>query len=88
MQPRVILVIILGGVKSLHRFDLGDDGLGKRARFAELRDIWKGRIELQGVAKYPLELYATPEGRNFAAYVPGELPNPTLELLILLPQSN
>jgi len=26
--------------------------------------------------------------RNFAAYVPSELPNPTLELLILLPQSN
>jgi cytosine/creatinine deaminase len=37
--------------------------------FAELRDKWKGRIELQGVAKYPLELYSTPEGRNFAAYV-------------------
>jgi type VI secretion system protein ImpJ len=26
--------------------------------------------------------------RNFAAFVPGELPNPTLELIILLPQAN
>jgi hypothetical protein len=24
--------------------------------------------------------------RNFAAYVPGDLPNPQLELLIVLPQ--
>jgi type VI secretion system protein ImpJ len=31
---------------------------------------------------------AVNRARNFAAYVPGELPNPTLELLILLPQSN
>jgi type VI secretion system protein ImpJ len=31
---------------------------------------------------------AVTRARNFAAYVPSELPNPTLELLILLPQSN
>jgi type VI secretion system protein ImpJ len=31
---------------------------------------------------------AVNRARNFATYVPGELPNPTLELLILLPQSN
>ena len=31
---------------------------------------------------------AVNRARNFAAYVPGEIPNPTLELLILLPQSN
>jgi len=30
---------------------------------------------------------AVNRARNFAAYVPGELPNPTLELLILLPQA-
>jgi len=30
---------------------------------------------------------AVRRARNFAAYVPGELPNPQLELLILLPQS-
>ena len=30
---------------------------------------------------------AVNRARNFAAYVPGELPNPTLELLILLPQT-
>lgn len=30
---------------------------------------------------------AVKRARNFAAYVPGELPNPQLELLILLPQS-
>jgi type VI secretion system protein ImpJ len=29
---------------------------------------------------------AVRRARNFAAYVPGELPNPQLELLILLPQ--
>jgi type VI secretion system protein ImpJ len=26
--------------------------------------------------------------RNFAAYVPGDLPNPQAELIIVLPQSN
>jgi type VI secretion system protein ImpJ len=31
---------------------------------------------------------AVNRARNFAAYVPVELPNPTLELLILLPQTN
>ena len=31
---------------------------------------------------------AVNRARNFAAYVPGELPNPTMELLILLPQTN
>jgi len=31
---------------------------------------------------------AVRRARNFAAYVPGELPNPQLELLILLPQSS
>lgn len=31
---------------------------------------------------------AVNRARNFAAYVPGELPNPTLELLILLPQTS
>jgi type VI secretion system protein ImpJ len=31
---------------------------------------------------------AVTRARNFAAYVPGDLPNPTLELLILLPQAN
>jgi type VI secretion system protein ImpJ len=29
---------------------------------------------------------AVRRARNFAAYVPGELPNPQMELLILLPQ--
>lgn len=31
---------------------------------------------------------AVTRARNFAAYVPGDLPNPTLELLILLPQES
>jgi type VI secretion system protein ImpJ len=31
---------------------------------------------------------AVNRARNFAAYVPGELPNPMLELVILLPQTN
>jgi type VI secretion system protein ImpJ len=31
---------------------------------------------------------AVTRARNFAAYVPGELPNPTMELLILLPQAS
>jgi len=31
---------------------------------------------------------AVTRARNFAAFVPGEFPNPTLELLILLPQTN
>jgi len=31
---------------------------------------------------------AVNRARNFAAYVPGEIPNPTMELLILLPQTN
>jgi type VI secretion system protein ImpJ len=30
---------------------------------------------------------AVRRARNFAAYVPQEIPNPTLELLILLPQA-
>ena len=34
--------------------------------FAELRAAWAGRVELQGVGKFPLELYLTPEGGRFA----------------------
>jgi type VI secretion system protein ImpJ len=30
---------------------------------------------------------AIQRARNLAAYVPGELPNPELELIILLPQA-
>jgi type VI secretion system protein ImpJ len=31
---------------------------------------------------------AVTRARNLAAYVPGDLPNPTMELLVLLPQSS
>ena len=37
--------------------------------FAELRAAWAGRVELQGVGKFPLELYLTPEGGRFAEQV-------------------
>jgi cytosine deaminase len=37
--------------------------------FAELRAAWAGRVELQGVGKFPLELYLTPEGGRFAELV-------------------
>jgi type VI secretion system protein ImpJ len=30
---------------------------------------------------------AVQRARNFAAYVPGDIPNPQLELIILLPQA-
>jgi cytosine deaminase len=37
--------------------------------FSELRSAWAGRITLQGVGKYPLELYSSAEGKEFAALV-------------------
>jgi cytosine deaminase len=37
--------------------------------FAELRAAWAGRVELQAVGKFPLELYLTAEGESFAQLV-------------------
>jgi cytosine deaminase len=37
--------------------------------FAELREAWAGRIELQGVGKVPVEYYLTPQGAQFAESV-------------------
>jgi cytosine deaminase len=36
---------------------------------AEMRDKWAGRIDLQGVGKFPLELYLEEAGERFAAMV-------------------
>jgi len=37
--------------------------------FAALREAWRGRLDLQGVGKYPLHLYPTPAGADFARLV-------------------
>ena len=37
--------------------------------FAELRSAWAGRIELQAVGKYPLDLFLTPRGEAIARTV-------------------
>ena len=43
--------------------------------------------DLQAAQKFECSPQAVVRARNLAAYVPSEIPNPQLELIILLPQT-
>ena len=84
--PSLVKVCSASHIDHLMTYALPGRGTDLCPDAAEL-DSGEAEIQLfQPVANGPA-WEAVRRARNFAAYVPGELPNPQLELLILLPSS-